>query len=156
MTEPTPYQQFPQKKGMSTTLKVVLIVLGVFTLLGAGCVAVVSLAANDVVNELEELDDKRAADEALIEDNTKLIACDKNSSGYWKADVEFTNPLDEEKGYFSIEINFLDPDGAVIGDAVVIFENLKAGQKAKGEAISLEEFPGVENITCEVVDGSVL
>jgi len=147
--QPTP------KKGMSTAVKV-LIAFGVLFVLGlGGCVALIGAAGNAVSEGIEEVADERQADEALVEDSSTITNCEVGEFGTAVATVEFTNPLPEEKGYISIEINFLEGD-TVVGSGSAVFENLSPGQKAVGEATAFDLVEGVTSVTCEVVDGSVL
>lgn len=70
--------------------------------------------------------------------------------------MELTNPLGEEKGWISVELNFLDASGTVVGSGSATFENLAAGQKARGEATAFDLADGAEVASCEVADATVL
>ncbi len=144
-----------QKKG-GTWWKVLLVLFGLMVLGIAGCTALLSGAANEVSKSIDEAEDQRATDEALVEDNAVITSCDVADFGTATATVEFTNPLDEEKGYISIEVGFLDGEGAVVGSGIVSFENLSPGQKAVGEATAFDLADGTTSLSCEVTDGTVL
>ncbi len=144
-----------QKKG-GTWWKVLLVLFGLFVLGVGGCVAVIGGAANEMSNSIEEAEDRRTSDEALVEDNAVITACTIGDFGTGSATVEFTNPLAEEKGYISIEVSFLDDDGTVVGSGSVTFENLSPGQKAIGEATAFDLAEGTSSVSCEVTDGTVL
>jgi hypothetical protein len=124
-------------------------------LLAGGCLALLGEAAEDLSTAIDEAEDQRQSDEALVEDNATITNCGLGDFGTATATVEFENPLDEEKGYISIEVSFLNPDGAVVGSGTVAFENLSPGQKAIGEATSFDLADGTTEVTCEVTDGTV-
>ncbi|MEZ5378827.1 MAG: FxLYD domain-containing protein [Acidimicrobiales bacterium] len=153
---PIPPQQIiiQQKKG-GTWWKVLLVLFGLLVLGTAGCVALIGGAAKEVSDSIDEAEDQRAADEALVEDNAVVTACVLAEFGTATATVEFTNPLDEEKGYVSIEVGFLDDEGTVVGSGTVVFENLSPGQKAVGEATAFDLADGTTSVNCEVTDGTV-
>ena len=153
---PVPQQTIiiQQKKG-GTWWKVLLGIFVMFVVGVGGCMALIGGAANEVANSIDEAEDQRAADEALVEDNAVITSCEVGDFGTATATVEFTNPLDEEKGYISIEVGFLDDEGTAVGSGIVSFENLSAGQKAVGEATSFDLADGTTSVTCEVTDGTV-
>ncbi len=138
----------PKKGGMGTALKMVLVlmVLGL-----GGCLALVAAVGNNMEIRVDEL----ARNEELVQDNATITECGINQLGWGKAVVEFTNPFEEEKGFISVEINFLSDD-VVVGSAAAVFQNLSAGQKAVGEAIAFDLVDGTAGVTCEIVDGAVL
>ena len=136
--------------------RIVLFILLGFVVLIGGCMALVVGAANEAADSLEASADQRADDEALVEDNATITGCEVSNLDWGTVTVEFTNPLDEEKGYISIEVNFLDADDVVVGSATVVFENLSPGQTAIGEGTAFDLVEGADLDRCEVVDGTVL
>ncbi len=158
-TPPAPGQQ-PQvvvvEQRKSRAGRIVLFILLGFVLLIGGCVALIGTAADQAADSIQESIDERAADEALVEDNATITACGVGDNGWGLATVEFTNPLDEEKGFISVEINFLDANDVVLGSGTVRFENLSPGQSAVGEATAFDLVDGADVDRCEVVDGTVL
>lgn len=144
-------QSEPPKQGMSTAVKVLLGLVGLMVLGCMGCGAVLMLAGSAADTVAQQRDD----DEALVEDNAKITNCEVGEFNTAVATVEFTNPLDEEKGYIAIEVNFLDGD-TVVGSGTATFENLSPSQKAVGEATAFDLAEGTTNVSCEVVDGTIL
>lgn len=125
-------------------------------LLLGGCVASIALVGGATDEIIQEQQDQRAEDEALVEDNAVILRCEMNESLSWpEVDIEFTNPLDEEKGFISVEVNVLDPENVVVGSAVVIFENLGPGQKARGTGSFVDFVDGSEVGECVVTDGTI-
>lgn len=138
----------PKEGGMGTALKMVLVlmVLGL-----GGCLALVAAVGNNMEVRVDEL----ARNEELVQDNATITECGINQLGWGKAVVEFMNPFEEEKGFISVEINFMSDD-VVVGSAAAVFQNLSAGQKAVGEAIAFDLVDGTAAVTCEIVDGAVI
>lgn len=153
---PAPQTIVVQQKKGGTWWKILLGMFLMLVLLAGGCIALIGGTANELSTAIEEAEDERSADEALVEDTAVITSCGLGEFGTAEATVEFENPLDEEKGYISIEVSFMNADGAVVGSGTVVFENLSPGQKAIGEATSFDLADGTESVTCEVTDGTVL
>ncbi len=152
---PQPQTIIVQEKKKGSAGKIIL-GLFLFLMLGlVGCIALVATAANEAGEAIDEAQDQRAADEAAVEDNAIITSCEVGDNGWGEVAIEFTNPLDEEKGFIGIEVNFLDGD-VVVGSANVNFENLGPGQTARGEGTALDLAEGTTDVTCEVVDGTIL
>ncbi|MFW2381468.1 MAG: DUF2510 domain-containing protein [Acidimicrobiales bacterium] len=138
----------PEKGGMGTALKVLLVLMVVGL---GGCLALVASVGNNIEVRVDEL----ARNEELVQDSATITECGITELRWGKAVVEFTNPFEEERGFISVEINFLSND-VVVGSAVVVFENLSPGQKAIGEAIAFDLVRDTTAVSCEIVDGAVL
>lgn len=135
------------------------IILGIlaFLVLGVvGCTAAIIIASGDVIDEIEGQIDERQADEIIVEDNTEVLRCERNDAGQAVVEVEFVSTLDEERGFISVEVNFLDDGDVVIGNATVVFNNISPGQTARGEATDFSMPATAEIDRCEVTDGVVL
>ena len=130
-------------------LRTLLIVGGVCLFLMVGCVVVISMTANEVIETIESEDANAIA-------AAKVTSCQEASFGLGEATVEFTNPFDEEKGWVSFEISYFDPSGVVIGSGNVIFENIGPGVTARGSATSLDLADDSEVARCEIADVTVL
>lgn len=149
-----PQVVYVEKKRGSALKWLAIIGIVLLVLLG-GCMALLASAADSIGEELEQQQDQRESDEQLVQDNAQITSCDNGDFG-GKVTVEFTNPLPEEKGYISVEINFFDASDVVIGDAIVTFENLEPGQMARGEGTAFNLPDDSVVARCEVVDGTIL
>ena len=153
-------QQQPQtiivKQSSGTWWKLLLALCFLFVLGVGGCMALIGGVATEVDTINREAEQNRTTDEALIQDNSTITTCELSSFDTAKATVEFTNPLDEKKGWISIEVAFTNAENVVVGSGLVIFENLEAGQTARGEATAWDLASNTESVTCAVTDGSIL
>ena len=147
------YVEAPRKKGKAG--KILLGILIGLVALVAGCVALVGSAANEVSQELDASVDRRQADEALVED-TATCELSASANPYWTGKVVFESPLDEEKGFITIEVAFLDSEGSQVDSGSVTFENLSPGQKALGEVTGFSIPEGSTPVECKITDGSIL
>ena len=147
-------QEKKSRKGCWIALALVLVIgLG-------GCIASLALVgevAESVDESLQESQNERDAQKDAVEDAVDITMCGvSDTTGWGEVTIEFTSPLDEEKGFINIEINFFDADDAVVGSGTVNFENIEPGQKAIGEGIAVDLVEGASVARCEVVDSTVL
>jgi len=145
----------PPKKNR-TAMYIILGILAFLVLGVVGCTAAIIIASGDVIDEIEGQIDERQADEIIVEDNTEVLRCERNDAGQAVVEVEFVSTLDEERGFISVEVNFLDDGDVVIGNATVVFNNISPGQTARGEATDFSMPATAEIDRCEVTDGVVL
>jgi hypothetical protein len=132
------------------------VLLAVLVLGLGGCIAIVASAGQTISDAVDDYDEDQAAQKTAVEGAVTITECRIDEiTGFGKASLEFVNPLDETKGYISIEISFLDGD-TVVGSGSVLFENLAPGQKAKADATSIDVAGAPASVTCKVVDSSVL
>jgi len=123
-----------------------------FLILGVvGCTALLSEGIDGAIEESEAASER---DEQIVVDATTITNCGLED-GFGAVSVEFVNPLEEEKGFISIEINFLSDDDTVIGSASFFLENVGAGQKAVESSTFNTIADGFEIASCEVADGSI-
>ncbi|MEW2383409.1 FxLYD domain-containing protein [Micromonospora sp. NPDC047707] len=148
---PTPQPGFapapPPKKGMSTGLKVFLIIAGLSVLLCGGgfvaCTALVGKAASDVSKNQE----------AKV-GHVKLTSCEAEAAGNAllanvKFDVEVNNSSDEQNTYF-IDVFVLDSKGTRVGNTTTIVSDVRPGQKAVEEGMVVLSQQVSGKITCKV------
>lgn len=122
-----------------------------------GAIALVSRAAEEVADNFEEFAETLSENERLVAENARILRCEKSQIGnVGEVTVEFVSPFDEEKGFISVEISFIDPADVVLGSTRIVFEDLEPGRTARedGRAFDLPEGAKVER--CELSDTSVL
>ena len=148
---PTPQPGYapapPPKKGMSTGLKVFLIIAGLSVLLCGGgfvaCTALVGKAASDV-----------SEDQAAKAGHVKLTSCEGESAGSEflanvKVDVEVNNSSEGQNTYF-IDVFVLDAKGTRVGNTTTIVSDVRPGQKAVEQAMVVLSQKVTGKITCKV------
>lgn len=137
----------PQKKGMSTGLKVFLIIAGLSVLLCGGgfvaCTALVGKAASDV-----------SKDQAAKAGDVKLTTCEAESAASGllpnvKFDIEVNNSSKNQNTYF-IDVIVLDAEGTRVGNTTTIVSDVRPGQKAVEEGMLLLSQKASGKITCKI------
>lgn len=133
----------PNRQAMNGCLKAALIAGAVVFVLGGGCAALLSNAADDVSEDLAEED----ADKL---DDARITKCAVDDLGYMAATVEITNNSSERSNY-DVTVSYTSPDGSeqyATGDAFA--QALAPGQKRLEAAQSLKDAPG--KFKCEITD----
>ena len=143
-----------QQKSNRGCLYALLAVIALAVIGCVGTVVIIATAADEVVDTFVEVLEEN---ERLVIENTKILRCEKAVVSDWaEVSIEFTSPFDEEKGFISIEINFLDPEDVVVGSATVVLENLEPGQTAREDATAFGLSDGAEVDRCVIADASAL
>lgn len=151
---PPPQTVIVQQKSNRGCLYAVLAVIALAVIGCVGTVVIIATAADEVVDTFVDVLEEN---EQLVIDNTEILRCEKAPVNDWgEVTVEFTSPFDEEKGFITIEINFLDPDDVVVGSANVVLQNLEPGQTAREDATAFDLGDGAEIDRCVVADASAL
>ena len=130
-------------------------VLAVIVLAAVGCVGAVVLVATAAEDVVDSVVDAIEENERLAIENTTLLRCEQ-VAGRGEVSVEFTSPFEEEKGFVSIQIHFVDSDEIVIGSTTVVFENLEPDQTARSDGTAFDLADGSALERCEIVDATVL
>lgn len=151
MTYQTPAQGYapatPPKKGMSTGLKIFLIIAGLSVLLCGGgfvaCTALVGKAATDVSN-----------DQAAKVQHVKLKTCEAElaDGGIFptvKFDLEVNNSSKNQNSYF-IDVFVYDAKGTRVGNTTEMVSDVRPGQKAVEEGSILLSQKVSGKITCKI------
>ncbi|MFG3710804.1 hypothetical protein [Micromonospora sp. NPDC047730] len=137
----------PQKKGMSTGLKVVLIGAGLSVLLCGGgfvaCTAFVGKAASDVSKEQE----------AKV-DHVKLKTCEIDSADSdflpsVKFDLEVINASQNQHTYI-IDVFIYDAKNTRVGNTTTLVSDVRPGQKAVEEGSILLSQKVKGKISCKI------
>lgn len=142
--EPAPA---PPKKGMSTGLKVFLIIAGLSVLLCGGgfvaCTALVGKAANDVSNG-----QKAKAGHVALK-TCEAQRADADLFPTVKFDIEVNNSSKNQETYF-IDVIVLDSAGTRVGNTTEVVSDVRPGQKAveKGTLMLSQKVSG--KITCKI------
>lgn len=106
-----------------------LIAVGAVLVLGAGCVAVLAVAVDDVEDD-RAAEDRREARDVVLED------CHASALGTMAATVQVTNHSSERSNYL-INVVFESPNGRQqLGTAPVIVNALGPDQVAEREAVT--------------------
>lgn len=135
------------KKGMSTGLKVFLIIAGLSVILCGGgfvaCTALVGKAANDVSN------DQKAKVAHVALKTCEAQRADADLFPTVKFDIEVNNSSKNQETYF-IDVIVLDSAGTRVGNTTSIVSDVRPGQKAveKGTLMLSQKVSG--KITCKV------
>jgi hypothetical protein len=145
------YTPPPAKKGMSTGLKIFLIVVGLSVLLCGGgfvaCTAVAGKAVNDVSTEISN---KQAAKAGHV----KLTTCEAESAASGvlpnvKFDIEVNNTSADQETYL-IDVFITDEAGTRVGNTTSIVSDVRPGQKAVEQGTVLLSQKASGKITCKV------
>lgn len=141
------YQGPPPKKGMSTGVKVTLIIVGVLVLLCGGgfvaCTALVGGAANEV-----------SKSQKAKESHVKLTGCNiqRADAGFLpnvKVDLSVNNTSKNQETYF-IDVFVLNSAKERVGNSTAIVSDVRPGQTAKETEMVLLTKAVSGSITCQV------
>ncbi|GGR83047.1 hypothetical protein GCM10010169_29070 [Micromonospora fulviviridis] len=153
MSQPTPppppgYAPVPPpKKGMSTGLKVFLIIAGLAVLLCGGgfvaCTALVGKAADDV----SKSQDAKAG-------HVELKSCEAESAGdeflaNVKFDVEVNNTSKDQNTYL-VDVFVLDAKGTRVGNTTAIVSDVRPGQKAVEQGMVVLSQKVTGDVSCKI------
>ncbi|WLW51254.1 FxLYD domain-containing protein [Streptomyces sp. YU58] len=84
------------------------------------------------------------------EGDVKITQCEVDSLTTWaSAEVAITNSTEQTASYI-VSVEFVDPSGKRVGDALAATENLAPGQKAEETAQGLDTIKG--EIDCKVTE----
>lgn len=137
----------PQKKRMSTGLKVFLIIAGLSVILCGGgivaCTALVGKAASDVSKDQEA----KAGHVALK--TCEIDSADSDLLPNVKFDLEVNNSSENQNTYF-IDVFVYDAKGTRVGNTSSIVSDVRPGQKAVEEGSILLSQKVTGKITCKV------
>ncbi|MFI5488103.1 FxLYD domain-containing protein [Micromonospora echinaurantiaca] len=148
---PAPSPEFtpapPPKKGMSTGLKVFLIIAGLSVLLCGGgfvaCTALVGKAANDV-----------SKDQAAKVGHVKLNTCEVDSASSdllpnVTFDIEVNNSSDDQNTYL-VDVFVFDAAGTRVGNTTEVISDVRPGQKSVQEGTILLSQKVSGKISCKI------
>ena len=133
----------------SNWLTTLFIVVGVLVVLLVGCVALLGLAVNEAVEEIEN-------EEQAVLDAVTIDSCSVSSSlGFGETTVRYRSPFTELKSYVSVDIAFIDQDGVAVGSSPVVFRNVAGGAEGRDD-LTWPLSDGVISVTCRAVEATVL
>ncbi|MEU2612647.1 hypothetical protein ABZ570_13875 [Micromonospora sp. NPDC007271] len=136
----------PPKKGMSTGLKIFLIIVGLAVLLCGGgfvaCTALVGKAADDISKSQEA----KAG-------HVELKSCEAESTGDLLANVKFeveVNNTSKDQNTYLVDVFILDDKGTRVGNTTSIVSDVRPGQKAVEEGVVLLSQKVSGEVTCKI------
>lgn len=136
-------QAFAPPQKSSGCLKGALITLGILAVLGVIAIVAVGNAAEDVVDDIEDRQER-------VLDDVIVSGCDIDPvTGFLQAAVDVTNHSSERSNY-GIDVTFEAPDGRQIDTGFASVTALEPGQSTTEQVVTFTAPEG--EFTCRVAD----